>query len=235
VPGPLVSRERELTELRRWLAELDQGTGRLVLVTGEPGIRKTRLAREFVALALADGRRVAWGRAAEDAGAPPLWPWREVLRGLGTTLGPAPTDEDLEPHDRFLVAHELAHKMLAAAGNGLVIVLDDAHSADRASLLVLRHLADRIADAAVLLVVTFRNFGTPSALDETLPALVRAMGTERLGLRPLDEEGVRAQPAERRRRSQRSACGRGPRSQRREPLLRRPVGPCHPRGHLATR
>lgn len=81
--SPLVGRDRELAALRRWLADLDSRTGRVVLVTGEPGIGKTRLASELMGVALGDGRRVAWGRAAEEAEAPPLWPWTQILQGLG--------------------------------------------------------------------------------------------------------------------------------------------------------
>jgi DNA-binding CsgD family transcriptional regulator/RecA/RadA recombinase len=193
VRGPLVGRDRKLAALRRWLEELDDRAGRLVLVAGEPGIGKTRLVTELVALALADGRRVALGRAAEEPGAPPLWPWHEILRGLDASARPARFAGGLTPDDRFLVADQVATTVLEAAGKGLVVVLEDAHSADRSSLLVLRHLADRLGGTGVLLVVTFRSTGRPTALHEALPALARSISTERLELQPLDEEGVGAQ------------------------------------------
>jgi predicted ATPase len=192
VPAPLIGRGPELTALRQWLEELDDRRGRVVLVTGEPGIGKTRLARELVALALAHGRSVAWGRAMEEADAPPLWPWQEIVRSLGATLREAPVGGG-GPEDRFLMADEVATTVLAAAGSGLVIVLDDAHSADRLSLLVLRHLVDRVAHAPVLLVVTFRTTVAPSPMHEVLPGLVRSMSTERVDLGPLDLEGVGVQ------------------------------------------
>jgi len=59
-------------------AALD-GRGGVQLVVGEPGIGKTRLAEEVAALAGKRGLTVAWGRAWETGGAPPFYPWIEVL------------------------------------------------------------------------------------------------------------------------------------------------------------
>src|SRR5215469_1974490 len=82
-PGPLgsfVGRERELAELRAGLADVTAGHGHLFLLSGEPGIGKTRLADEFGRLAVAEGVRVVWGRCWEGDGAPAYWPWIQVVR-----------------------------------------------------------------------------------------------------------------------------------------------------------
>ena len=50
---------------------------------GEPGIGKTELARAFAQAARNDGALVLWGSAWEDGGAPPYWPWVQVLRSYG--------------------------------------------------------------------------------------------------------------------------------------------------------
>lgn len=192
MPGPLIGRERELAALRGWLGELGDHRGRLVLLAGEPGIGKSRLAREVVAVALAQGTAVALGRATEEAGAPVLWPWREVMRSLGQRLEPTLTTGEMRPEDRFRLVDEVSTGVLAGAGNGLVIVLDDAHWADRTSVLVLRHLADRLSAKPVMLVVAFRDTGPPSALSDVLPALVRSLEVERIDLGPLDVDGVGA-------------------------------------------
>ena len=84
--GILAGRDRELAALRRWLAEALAGHGRLVVLTGPPGIGKTRLAEELADGARRAGQRVLWGRAVEERGAPPLWPWRRILDAVG---GPA--------------------------------------------------------------------------------------------------------------------------------------------------
>ena len=84
IPGrggaAFVGREPELRELRAGLAEATAGRGSLLLVVGEPGIGKTRLADEFSGEAERAGARVLWGRCWEAGGAPAYWPWVEALR-----------------------------------------------------------------------------------------------------------------------------------------------------------
>jgi predicted ATPase len=83
VPGSLAGRDQELAALQGWRAEALAGGGRLVVLTGPPGIGKTRLAEELAGSARRGGQRVLWGRAVEERGAPPLWPWRRILNALG--------------------------------------------------------------------------------------------------------------------------------------------------------
>ena len=77
-----VGRAGERTELRAALDEVLGGRGRLILLAGEPGIGKTRLADELATEAAAQGARVAWGRCWEGEGAPAYWPWTQILRSL---------------------------------------------------------------------------------------------------------------------------------------------------------
>ncbi|HEX2273210.1 MAG TPA: AAA family ATPase [Acidimicrobiales bacterium] len=187
----IVGRRRELDALRMWLAAARDGRGRLVLCAGEPGIGKTRLAQELAGRALAAGVSVAWGRCLEARGAPAFWPWRQVLRSLG-----ADPDVVLEggvesPEDRFRVFDEVSETVLAAAGaagagSGLVVILDDVQWADEPSLLVLRHLANHVASARLLVLSTLRDDEPGSALPRVLPDLVRSPAVERLDLRGFD-------------------------------------------------
>src|SRR5262245_29811516 len=77
-----VGRERELAELDAGLTDAFSGRGRLFLLSGEPGIGKTRLADEFSARATTRGAAVVWGRCWEGAGAPPYWPLIQIVRGF---------------------------------------------------------------------------------------------------------------------------------------------------------
>src|SRR5262245_37173959 len=77
-----IGRERELAELGSALADALSGVGRLVLLSGEPGIGKTRLAHEFSARAAMRGAAVVWGRCWEGTGAPPYWPLIQIVRGF---------------------------------------------------------------------------------------------------------------------------------------------------------
>jgi class 3 adenylate cyclase len=162
------------------------GKGRLVLIAGDAGIGKTRITEELCAEAHAREARVAWGRCREGAGAPPYWPWRQALRAyaagrppeeVATELGRdvaelgqlLPELANLEEARR--PATELDPEMArfrlfdamtsclrsAAAGRGLVVVLDDLHWADRASLLLLGFLAGELADTRLLVIGTYRD------------------------------------------------------------------------------
>src|SRR5437660_5182552 len=77
-----VGREAELATLQEALAAAVHGTGSLVLLSGEPGIGKTRTAKEIARRAGEFDARVLWGRCYEGEGAPAYWPWVQVLRGL---------------------------------------------------------------------------------------------------------------------------------------------------------
>ena len=94
--GDFVGRERELRELRAGLAEALAGRGRLFLVSGEPGIGKTRLIEELAEEAGASGGvRVLWGRCWEGEGAPPFWPWVQALRSYVAECEPSALAEEL--------------------------------------------------------------------------------------------------------------------------------------------
>jgi eukaryotic-like serine/threonine-protein kinase len=80
VATPFVGREAELAALTADLDAALAGRGGMVLLAGEPGIGKTRLAEELAAQATARGALVLWGRCWEGEGAPAFWPWVQVVR-----------------------------------------------------------------------------------------------------------------------------------------------------------
>jgi predicted ATPase len=167
--GEFVGRRRELDELQQALAQALGGTGALVLIAGEPGIGKTRLAAEFSREVRMAAVPVRWGRVSPDEAAPPYWPWPEVLApGLGVTdltrslaaVGGVSPDQ-WQPADRR-TRYELFTTVSAALrilseSQGLLIVLDDLQWADEPSLLLLRHVAARLLDARALVLALYRD------------------------------------------------------------------------------
>lgn len=183
----IIGRRRELDALRSWLDGALDGAGRLVLCTGEPGIGKSRLAQELAGQALAGGTAVAWGRCVEAEGAPAYWAWRQVFRSLLIDPDSVLTGEIESPQDRFRVFEDLTEALRAAADqNGLVVILDDIHWGDEAALLLLRHVANQIGDARLLLVATFRDQEPSVVLARVLPDLLHSPAAERLALRGFD-------------------------------------------------
>jgi DNA-binding CsgD family transcriptional regulator len=196
--GRLAGRDRELAVLRQWLAQARAGQGRLVVLAGPAGIGKTRLAEVLAEEARRGGQRVLWGRAVQEEGAPPLWPWRRILRAVGGVddgaevaggdVGGARFD-DLAAA-RFRVAAAAADALTAAAGAGdLLVVLEDMQWADHASLFVLREVAGELPGSRLLVVATCRD-----AAGESSPVLVgelaRLPGAQVLRLAPLDQAAV---------------------------------------------
>ncbi len=83
-----VGRSREVGILRDAVTDTVAGRGRLMMLSGEPGIGKTRLAEETVNFAEANGAQIRWGRCWEDGGAPAFWPWIQVIRDSVRETGP---------------------------------------------------------------------------------------------------------------------------------------------------
>jgi DNA-binding CsgD family transcriptional regulator/tetratricopeptide (TPR) repeat protein len=77
---PIVGRARELDVFRAAFDRMLAGRRQLVLISGEPGIGKTRCAEAIADIAEDQGALVLWGRCYEEAGAPPYWPWVQILR-----------------------------------------------------------------------------------------------------------------------------------------------------------
>src|SRR5580698_8184845 len=77
---PIVGRVRELDVFRGAFDRMLAGKRQVVLICGEPGIGKTRCAEALASVAEDQGALVLWGRCHEEAGAPPYWPWVQILR-----------------------------------------------------------------------------------------------------------------------------------------------------------
>jgi DNA-binding SARP family transcriptional activator len=193
-----VGRESALQRLADVLGAVARGRGRVVLVAGEPGIGKTSLLRRFAELASVP---VVWGRCPEHVAAPPLWPWEQALRAVNarwpdrgvpdpvaTLLSGQPLEmSQLDVAGAALRRFEAIGEYLTAGPDPLVVVLDDLHWADIASLQLLTHLAE-LVDSRLLLVATYRPHES-AALAGTLAALAR-VGAARIELSGLDADEV---------------------------------------------
>ena len=93
----LVGREQELSALRGGLEDALAGRGRLLFLAGEPGIGKTRLASELAAEARQRGTLVLFGRCHEGGGAPPFWPWTQIVRAYAVTCDPVLLRSEMGP------------------------------------------------------------------------------------------------------------------------------------------
>ena len=186
-----VGRTGEVDLLRARLDQARAGHGGIVLVTGEPGIGKTSLARQ---LARDAGMPVGWGRASDDEGSPPYWVFRQLTRSLGRRFPIGGTDGSAEA--RFAAFEAFADDLRdAAAPHGLLAVLDDLQWADAASLALLVHLARELAGAPLMIVATYRDTETTGrhALTAALSALAREPVLSRIRLGGLTEAEVAEQ------------------------------------------
>jgi DNA-binding SARP family transcriptional activator/tetratricopeptide (TPR) repeat protein len=200
----LVGRRDAGDLFRERLARADEGRGSTLLVTGPPGVGKSAVLDLLTALAEKRGWRTGRGTASAVEGP---WPYAPVLEALADLCRKHPSlldgldDNYRDELERAMSAGEVtwsgesAHQRLfvasaellrlAAAGHGLLLVVDDVHEADEASLRLLHYLARcALGERAVLGLAHRADGGT--AFEEAAASLIsRGVGT-RVEVRPLD-------------------------------------------------
>jgi len=209
----LVGRDAELAALEAALADSVRGAFRAVVVSGEAGIGKSRLVRDFAERS-ASRALVVTGQAADSGSGPvPFAAIAAVLRELRVSIGAderldgareslARLDEVVErrEHEGDGEVLEAFHRAISrlledvARLRPLVVVLEDLHWADGGSLAFIRHLFGTVRGVPLLLVMTYRDddVARHHPLRGLLMELDRARSVERVGLRRLDESGVAA-------------------------------------------
>ncbi|WP_238963817.1 AAA family ATPase [Mycobacterium paraintracellulare] len=159
---------------------LARGRGGVLVIEGPPGIGKSRLLTEVLALADHSGVRTLFGEAFEYQQTVPFFSLFMATLNADPPVGDAEALRRLggSADLRYWVVHDLADAIHAAAAQTpLVIVLEDIHWADNGTLLALRSLATARPDAAVLWILTARTGAGGPAVQETLSVLHRAHAT----------------------------------------------------------
>ena len=218
--GPrLVGRARELAALDRSFELAAAGRAAVVLVAGEPGIGKTRLLEAFAARAARAGATLLRGGASDAAGMPPYLPFLEALQRhvesaapdllraqagplapilatilpeLVARLGELPSSYPLPAEQARLRLYEAVGSLLAAVAveEPLVLLLDDLHWSDPASLELLCHVVRQQPRSRLLIVGAYRG-----GEAEQRPEFARAVA-ELNRLRALETVGVGPLPAD---------------------------------------
>lgn len=182
----LVGRDPEMAELAGALARSRDGHGGLILVGGEAGIGKTRLLEALSDRAATQGVQVLWGRCWDSGGAPAFWPWVQVLRTavasrergwLDSELGQgaawisqlvpelgdrlpdvtAPATQESDQARFSLFDAVTGFLRTVSQSFPLLIVIDDLHAADRASLTLLEFLAAVLPESRMLVSVAYQD------------------------------------------------------------------------------
>jgi DNA-binding CsgD family transcriptional regulator len=177
---PIRGRAGELKVIGALVTALVQGRGGVVVIEGPPGIGKSRLLTEVMAMADQGGVRTLFGEAFAYQQTVPFFSLFMATLRADPPVGDAEALRQLggSADLRYWVVHDLANAIYAAAAETpLAIVLEDIHWADNATLLALRSLATARPDVAVLWVLTARTGAGGRAVQETLSMLQRANAT----------------------------------------------------------
>jgi class 3 adenylate cyclase len=207
----LVGRQGELSELEDALLAANRGDGRFVLLAGEAGIGKTRLARELTRRARKLGCVVLWGSCSEAELSLPYLPFVEAignrlgdkdaaaaqaelgplaaeLAQLFPRLGEGPASADSDPAQAKLRLFESVVALLEvwACDRCLLLALDDVHWADGSTRELLDYAARRLASSRVMLLAVYRS----DELDRQHPLTRTAQVWRRSGLADIVSVGA---------------------------------------------
>jgi DNA-binding winged helix-turn-helix (wHTH) protein len=208
-----IAREAELDALRELCQTALGGEPRVALIGGPPGVGKTRIAMELAREAEALGFETRIGRTHAGAGAPPFWPWAQIVRGwtlshgaerlaalaaesgatelLGLAATPqaggSPLSYTLSGRAQFRTLESVARFLeRASRERPQLLILDDLHRADPASLELLAFLSQHVVHTRLLVLVTHR----PLEPGHLLGRMLQRAGTRSISLGGLPRAAV---------------------------------------------
>ncbi|HEU5434263.1 MAG TPA: AAA family ATPase, partial [Thermomicrobiales bacterium] len=200
-PLPLVGRAREQRLLRDELAAVSGGHGRLIVIGGEAGIGKTALARDLAHAAAAGEMLALTGHCYDLTATPPYGPWLDLAANYGRhgNLPPLPAAlasghiDQIDSQAAFFAEARACFAALAERRPTLII-LEDLHWADHASIELLRHLGAALKSSPLCLLATYRidELTRRHPFYQQLPALVRDTDCLRIDLKPLASDDLHA-------------------------------------------
>jgi len=193
----LIGRNVEVGALSDALDAAEEGCGGAVVVTGDAGVGKSRLAKEAASLACSRGFRVLLGRAVESSVPVPFRPISEALMGVAragavpdapaiadyrAALGalvpewsrPGDVDSEISP---VIFGEALLRLLSVPGGAGCLLILEDLQWADPETLAIVEYLADNVASSHVLCLVTLRDTGPSACLDLMTSLSARRVAT----------------------------------------------------------
>jgi class 3 adenylate cyclase/tetratricopeptide (TPR) repeat protein len=212
----LIARDKEISQVLAAADEVAKGNGRLLLISGEPGVGKTRLAQEAILSIRNRQFLVAAGRCYERQKSVPFYPFIDVLSSLYVS-SPRPIRAAVAGRWPYLhrLLPEFSSELVPLVGSTpeeqqrlfravmgflqaisselpVAIFLDDLHWADEPSLELLQHLSRNSRSARLLIVGTYRDVEV--SRHHPLEAMVRDLTKdellERVSLRPLEPDGT---------------------------------------------
>ena len=218
----IVGRDSELAVLSSALVDAIHGRGQITMLVGEPGIGKSRTAEERAQRAEKLDTAVLWGRGSEERGIPSYWPWVQIIRActakyevgeLRSALGidseliagivpelsdlidlPTATGRPPDPDEAQFRLYDAVLRFMSELSQTqpMVLIFDDLHWADSASLKLLEHFVRGLAQSRILILGTYRDveLSRDHPLFRTLGDLTRSRSFNRIQLRGLDLENV---------------------------------------------
>ena len=199
----LVGRRDEFERLSHWLEPIQVGKGRTILIAGDTGVGKTLLAGEALCASTGAGMKTLVGAAHEQEGHLPYQPFIEAFDRFLTERGRAPSENPIthfkdgsgdSERDQWTLFNSAANFLIDESKQSpLLLLVDDLHAADEASLRLFHYLARHTHTSPIILLATYRTdlaTSVTAPFGSLLNSLYREHLSETLNLSPLSKDAT---------------------------------------------